>query len=50
MYCSGTVTTDAVPQDSYVISGEQSVDKVAFVVSAAGLYQSRLRAGREGRR
>jgi hypothetical protein len=31
MYCSGTVTTDAVPQDSYIISGEQSVDKVAFV-------------------
>jgi len=32
MYCSGTVTTDVVPQDSYIISGEQSVDKVAFVV------------------
>src|ERR1035441_9852503 len=32
MYCSGTITTDAVPQDSYIISGEQSVDKVAFVV------------------
>jgi hypothetical protein len=32
VYCSGTVTSDAVPQDSYVISGEQSVDKVAFVV------------------
>jgi hypothetical protein len=31
MYCSGTITTDAVPQDSYIISGEQSVDKVAFV-------------------
>lgn len=31
MYCSGLITTDAVPQDSYVISGEQSVDKVAFV-------------------
>lgn len=31
MYCSGAVTSDAVPQDSYVISGEQSVDKVAFV-------------------
>jgi len=34
MYCSGTITTDAVPQDSYIISGEQSVDKVAFVVNA----------------
>lgn len=34
MYCSGTITTDAIPQDSYVISGEQSVDKVAFVVNA----------------
>ncbi len=32
MYCSGAVTSDAVPQDSYVISGEQSVDKVGFVV------------------
>jgi hypothetical protein len=32
MYCSGTITTDAVPQSSYIISGEQSVDKVAFVV------------------
>jgi len=31
MYCSGTVSTDAVRQDSYIISGEQSVDKVAFV-------------------
>src|ERR1700733_814081 len=31
MYCSGAVTSDAVPQDSYVISGEQSVDKVGFV-------------------
>ena len=34
MYCSGTITTDAVPQNSYIISGEQSVDKVAFVVNA----------------
>src|SRR5450755_2032325 len=33
MYCSGTITTDAIPQDSYIISGEQSVDKVAFVVN-----------------
>jgi hypothetical protein len=32
MYCSGTVTNDKIPQDSYIISGEQSVDKVAFVV------------------
>ncbi|HUK29838.1 MAG TPA: hypothetical protein VLV89_01920, partial [Candidatus Acidoferrum sp.] len=24
MYCSGMVTTDAVPHDSYIISGEQS--------------------------
>jgi len=31
MYCSGTITSDAIPQDSYIISGEQSVDKVAFV-------------------
>jgi len=30
MYCSGTITPDAIPQDSYIISGEQSVDKVAF--------------------
>jgi hypothetical protein len=34
MYCSGTITTDAVPQGSYIISGEQSVDKVAYVVNA----------------
>jgi hypothetical protein len=32
MYCAGAMTTDAVPQDSYIISGEQSVDKVGFVV------------------
>jgi hypothetical protein len=32
MYCAGTVTTDKVPQDSYVISGEQSADKIAFVL------------------
>src|ERR1700689_984157 len=32
MYCSGAVTSDVVPQDSYVISGEQSVDKVGFIV------------------
>jgi hypothetical protein len=32
MYCAGLVTADTVPQDSYVISGEQSVDKVAFVI------------------
>lgn len=32
MYCSGTITNDKIPQDSYIISGEQSVDKVAFVV------------------
>ncbi len=31
MYCSGTITSDKIPQDSYIISGEQSVDKVAFV-------------------
>jgi hypothetical protein len=31
MYCSGAVTSEAIPQDSYVISGEQSVDKVGFV-------------------
>lgn len=31
MYCAGAVTSDAIPQDSYVISGEQSIDKVAFV-------------------
>ena len=34
MYCSGTITRDAIPQDSYIISGEQSVDKVAFVVNS----------------
>jgi hypothetical protein len=34
MYCSGTITSDAIPQDSYIISGEQSVDKVAFVANA----------------
>jgi hypothetical protein len=31
MYCSGTITNNKIPQDSYIISGEQSVDKVAFV-------------------
>jgi hypothetical protein len=34
MYCSGTITRDTVPQGSYIISGEQSVDKVAFVANA----------------
>jgi hypothetical protein len=32
MYCAGAIKSEAVPQDSYIISGEQSVDKVAFVV------------------
>ncbi len=31
MYCSGEVKTEAVPQDSYIISGEQSIKKVVFV-------------------
>jgi hypothetical protein len=31
MYCSGTMTSERIPQDSYIISGEQSVDKIAFV-------------------
>jgi hypothetical protein len=34
MYCSGVVTSDPVPQDSYIVSGEQSVDRVAFVTNA----------------
>ncbi len=30
VYCSGVVTTDAVPRDSYLISGEQSSTKIIF--------------------
>ena len=30
IYCSGTVTTEAVPTDTYVITGEQSNYKVTF--------------------
>lgn len=30
MYCSGVVTSDAVPQDHYLISGEESYDKTTF--------------------
>lgn len=30
LYCSGEVKTEAVPQDSYIISGEQSIKKVVF--------------------
>ncbi len=30
MYCSGIVTTEAVPSDTYVISGEQSNSQLAF--------------------
>jgi len=30
MYCSGIVTSDAVPQDTYLISGEESYDKTTF--------------------
>jgi hypothetical protein len=30
VYCSGVVTTDAVPRDSYLISGEQSNTRITF--------------------
>lgn len=30
MYCSGIVTSDAVPQDHYLISGEEGYDKTTF--------------------
>jgi len=30
LYCSGEVKTEAVPQDSYIISGEKSLTKVVF--------------------
>lgn len=30
IYCSGTVTSDPVPQDTYVITGEQSAYKITF--------------------
>jgi hypothetical protein len=32
MYCSGVVTSDAVPQDRYLISGEESYDKTTFLL------------------
>lgn len=30
IYCAGVITTEAVPQDSYVITGEESYYKVTF--------------------
>lgn len=30
IYCSGTVTSESVPQDTYVITGEQSATKITF--------------------
>jgi hypothetical protein len=30
LYCSGTVTTQAVPRDTYVITGEESEHKITF--------------------
>jgi hypothetical protein len=30
LYCSGTVTSESVPRDTYVITGEQSADKITF--------------------
>lgn len=30
LYCSGEIKTEAVPQDSYIISGERSLTKVVF--------------------
>jgi hypothetical protein len=30
LYCSGTVTNESVPQDTYVITGEQSATKITF--------------------
>jgi hypothetical protein len=30
MYCSGIVSSDAVPRDTYVITGEESRDKITF--------------------
>jgi len=30
IYCSGTITSESVPQDTYVITGEQSATKITF--------------------
>jgi len=30
LYCAGTVTTEAVPQDTYVITGEESNHRITF--------------------
>lgn len=30
LYCSGLVTSESVPQDTYVITGEQSASKITF--------------------
>ncbi len=31
VYCSGVVTTEAVPRDNYIITGEESNTKVVFI-------------------
>jgi hypothetical protein len=30
LYCAGTITTEAVPRDTYLISGEESDNKIVF--------------------
>lgn len=37
LYCAGMVTTEAIPHDTYVITGEESGNKIAFV-SGDSLY------------
>jgi hypothetical protein len=33
MYCSGEVRSEAIPQESFIISGEESITKIAFAVN-----------------
>ena len=50
LYCSGTVTTEAVPRSSYIITGEGSNYRITFRLRRLRLHQSRRGAGSQGRR
>ena len=41
IYCTGVVTTEAVPHDSYVITGEESNERVTFSENDFCLHKNR---------
>ena len=50
IYCSGTITNESVPRDTYVITGEESNYKNHLPARRLRLHQQGLQPGRQGRR